>query len=194
MCLSAIRSKNILKFKNKSIKKNLGSKMLIVVLLVIILVEFSFIVGGRKLDFFSTIQIGQQLTPTPYLNPAFNTDSLSMLTYWQKGVVSSAKTTTELKGTIIKIDTNGKVSEHGWPAFNYALKIRIQGENGDGNDIFISPNELQKTAFNKMMTDGIKIPISSEDLKINDKIQVFLTFDLTKDFRNNFDKAEIIQL
>lgn len=126
-------------------------------------------------------------------NHAIDLNSLSMLTYWQRGVVNSAKITVELKGTIIKIDTDGEIQEHGWPTFKYALKIRIRGENGDENDIFLNQNELQKTSF-KYTTGDKTENIDYKELKISDNIQAFLIFDMKKDFENNFISGEIIKL
>jgi hypothetical protein len=116
-----------------------------------------------------------------------------MLTYWQRGVVNSAKITVELKGTIINIDTNGKIQEHGWPTFEYALKIRIRGENGDENDIFLNQNELQKTVFKQTIGDKTET-INYSELKLNDNIQALLIFDMKKDFENNFFSGEITKL
>lgn len=128
---------------------------------------------------------------SPYtLNPALDIDGLSMLTYWQKGIVKSANVTTELEGKIIKIDTDGVVEEHGWLPFKYALKLRIQGQNGDSNDIFITPVELQKTVFKR----GNSGNMSYKELKLNDNIRAFIMFDLTKKFMDNFVSAEIIRL
>lgn len=127
-------------------------------------------------------------TPTPYLNHAINLNSLNMLTYWTKGITEGVTVTANLKGKIIAVETDGVVVEHGWPAYNYALKIRIE-QNNDSNDIFFTKEELQKTEFiqnNKL--------VNYKELKLNDNVQITLTFDLTKEFGNNFVSAEVIKL
>lgn len=168
------------------------------VLLIIVLGELSYILFlNGKINPSPTpptteTQTTATLTTSP--NHAINLNGLSMLTYWQKGVVSSANITVELKGTIVKIDTNGQAQEHDWPTYNYALKITIQGKNNETNDIFLSEEELQKTTFKKVSAENTTEPIDYKELKTNDNIQILLIFDLTKDFGSNFVSGEVTKL
>jgi hypothetical protein len=129
-------------------------------------------------------------TPSPVPNYAVNLDAHSSLTYWQKGIVNSVKVTTDVQGVIIEVDTDGQIEEHGWAPFDYALKLRIKGENGDENDIFISEEELQKTTFR----DQNDHAVNYKSLKLNDEIRALIAFDLTKEFGKNFISAEFIKL
>lgn len=168
------------------------------ILLIIVLGELSYIVflNGKVKPTSTPLAPEIRITamPTPFPNHAIDINGLSMLTYWQKGVVYSARINVELKGNIAEIDTNGQIQEHGWPTFNYALKIKIKGENNKTNDVFLNQEELSKTVFKKVNAQNIMEPIDYKELKLNDKIQVFLILDLTKEFGNNFVSAEIIKL
>lgn len=168
------------------------------ILLVFVLGELSYILvlGGKENPPPPPATKTQQTTDSLILFPhhAVDVNGLSMLTYWQKGVVNSVNVTVELKGKIVEIDTNGQVQEHGWPTYDYALKIKIQGENNETNDIFLSQEELQKSIFKKVGTQNTTEPITYSDLKINDNIQVSFIFDLTKGFGDNFVSCEVTKL
>lgn len=166
---------------------------LILVILSIIILGILFYIYNLHTRINSLIesQTEEQVVFSPLqLNPGLDIDSLSMLTYWQEGIIKSADVTAKLEGKIVEIDTNGVVEEHGWPTFKYALKIRIRGNNGDENDIFISPVELQSTSFQTVN----KNDISYKDLKINDNIRALVSFDLTKKFMSNYVSGQIIKL
>lgn len=133
------------------------------------------------------------VTPTPLPNHMVNLDTLQTLTHWQKGVVYSAKVTAEYRGIIEEVDTKGGQIKEGSVPFNFALKITIIGDKRETNDIYLNSNELSKTTF-KQTVQGITKQINYTDLKAGDKIQAFVTQDLTKNFDNNFVSAEIIKL
>lgn len=166
------------------------------ILILIVLIELSYLLytnGKTRIPASQTTEEKLENTLVRSPNHAINLNSLSMLTYWQRGVVSSANVNVELVGTIIRIETDGEIQEHGWPTFKYALKIRIRGENGDENDIFLNQSELQKTVF-KSSIDGTTETIDYKELKVNNKIQAILIFDMKKDFENNFVSGEITKL
>lgn len=134
-------------------------------------------------------------TPTPFPNHVVNLDSLATLSHWQKGVIYSAKVTSEYRGKILKIDNDGgMLQEYGWAPFDYVLKITVEGEDGHWNDIFLNKSELAKTVFKKIVEKNQEEIIDYKDLKANDRLQAFITMDLTKDFKNNFVSAEIIKV
>lgn len=166
------------------------------ILLLFVLGELSYLIFFPKttpLNQYSTIYDSPTPAPTPSLAHAVNLDNLSMLSYWQKGVVSSISANIKLKGVIAEITTNGNVSEHGWPVVPYALKIKVQGSSGVTNDVFLTKEDLQKTTFRKNV-NGTNELINYTELSKNDNIEVSLIFDLTKDFMNNFVSAEVTKI
>lgn len=182
----------------KKMKKTFKSHIyfwLSLLLLIIILQFFYIFYQNKNLSSNDLILSSKLAIPTPIPNNVVNMDSLGTMTHWQKGVVYNVKATSEYRGRIIKIDDEGgKVEEFGWNPFNYALKITIEGEKGHWNDIYLNKQELLKTSFIEKSQEGKETLITYKDLRISNKVQAFLTIDLTKTFEKNFVSAKIIRI
>lgn len=166
-----------------------------IILAVLLLSAYVFSGSYEKHLYISAETGKQKVIPTPIPNHAVNMDALATLTHWQKGVFHSIKVTSESKGVIKNIDKDGgRIQEYDWSAFDYELKITLEAENGNWNDVFLNEIELSKTSFKQLNSDNTIESIDYTDLKETDNIEVFITMDLTKDFKDNFISAEIIRI
>lgn len=112
------------------------------------------------------------------------------LRWFYNDILRSSKLSNKFIGVISKINNQGGIFEgggKGYDGIQYAKMIEIEGEKMNKNRFFYKESELANLKIVKVSSNSGETPISFEDLKIGDHINIILLLDLTK----NFDESNI---
>lgn len=135
-------------------------------------------------------------TPTKTLigltDSALSPDTLSDLLYTRRGVLTASILNNKYQGEIVElITTGGIIPKNQSP---YQVKIKIQGEQGAVNVLYLGASDLALTKMYQINKDGKQLPINISDLQIGNKVIIEITLDLTKDPNSNTMEIKITRI
>ncbi len=119
------------------------------------------------------------------LGGALNTETLNTLVSVKKGVVESSTMNLKLSGVITAFVKPQNPT--------YKLRFTIAGKNNETDDISFNDDRLSRTKTFELI-NGLEKPYNINQLKVGDKIEVELTFNLLLDRHNDLIQAKITKI
>lgn len=123
---------------------------------------------------------------------ALNRETVQAVNNLSKELVISSRLSLNLNGTIKEINITGGSVKQANKETKFLVKIVLAKNKSSHSLYFIHKEDLAKVTVFKF-ADGKETSINMSELKIGDKINVFLQLDATKDPVNNLIQAKIVK-